>query len=144
MSGGGAGKQDTKYNNILAGVTRSMFEDLRRVNTPLENQLISYATDPNTVRNAQKSGLQAAATAFDSSQAGLQRDFARQNINLRPDQQMSFDKQMGLQKSLNEVGGGNRGGLQADDTISQVLQGGSPQSGLQQLVRGGGLAGGFN
>lgn len=134
MSGGGGG-QDYTASNLLAGITKQQWQNYQNIYQPIENKLISYATNPNVIKDAQAAAGLNADRAAASSEMGLNKALRGQGVQLTPDQQQAVSRKMGLQASLGKINAMNKAGQQTYDTVTNVLSGGAPNvSGLTQNV----------
>lgn len=129
MSGGGS----TNYSfldpgsasNTLAQLVQQQQANYQAMYEPVENQLIDYATNPNTISNAQARAGANASIASAGAAQGLNKTLEGQGIKLTPVQEQAQQRKLGLQASLSKVGAMNTAGQQTYDTISQVLSGGA-------------------
>ncbi len=140
MSGGSGYSQQFDASNQLAGILGQQWANYQSVFKPVENKLIDYATNPDTITNATANAKTNVDNAFATSSGGLQRQLSAQGVQVTPEQQTAITRQNGLSKSLAEVGAMNQSANTTYDTITSVLSGGAPNmSGLQgALSQGGG------
>ena len=97
----------TYANDAFAAVTRQQWANYVGTFVPIENQLIKYATDPNTVSNAMSSASTDVNNAFDAQTGSTQRRLSGLGVNLSPDEQAENTKATGLTRSLADVQGQN-------------------------------------
>jgi hypothetical protein len=133
----GVGQGDSNYaSNILAQITRSQYADYLARFVPVENQLISYATDPT---QPMQSALQAKGyvdSSFAANAGEMQRRFAAQGVRPTAAQSAAIQQQQQQQRGLAEVGAMNQAAQQTNNTQMQILGGATPN--LQAIKSGGG------
>ncbi len=130
MSGGGG---QTNYSfldpgsasNTLAQLVQQQQANYQAMYAPVENQLIDYATNPNTIPNAQARAGANADIGSANAVAGLNKTLETQGIKLTPVQQQAQQRKLGLQTGLSKVGAMNTAGQQTYDTITSILSGGA-------------------
>lgn len=128
MSGGGGSIEDFGASQKLANIIAQQYANYQAVYQPIENQQIAWATDPNTINNAQiQAGAQADASS-NSALTGLNKTLETSLSTLTPDQKAALQSKFGLQAALSKVGAMNRAGQQTYDTITQVLTGSAPST----------------
>ncbi len=103
----GGGGNGTSASDTFAAITRQQWSDYVNTFVPIENQLIKYATDPNTVSNAMSDASGDVNKAFDAQQGVTQRHLQGLGVNLSPDEQAAQTKATGLARSLADVGAQN-------------------------------------
>lgn len=91
----------------FAALTRQQWDDYLRNFIPIENELIQYATDPQTVTDAVMNARTDVSRAFDVQQQTQARRLRGLGIDLAPDEQASVDRQTGLARSLADVSAAN-------------------------------------
>lgn len=91
----------------FAALTRQQWDDYLRNYVPLENMVIDYATNPQTVSDAVLNARTNVAQAFDTQQGISDRRLRGLGITLAPDEQRAVDRQTGLAKSLADVSAAN-------------------------------------
>jgi hypothetical protein len=108
LFGLGKNKPDTvTANDKFAAVTRQQWADYMSTFVPIENQLIKYATDPNTVSDAMAGAHTDVNNAFDAQQGATQRRLQGLGVSLSPDEQQANTRATGLTRSLADVQGQN-------------------------------------
>jgi hypothetical protein len=90
-------------NDTFAAITRQQWHDYITNFVPIENKLISYATDPNEVSKAMSSASQGVQAAFSQQQGIQQREFKGLGITPDADTTQAMTRQTGLQASLADV-----------------------------------------
>lgn len=115
MSPGGA-PADTSASDTYAALTQEQWQTYLSTFVPIENQLISYATDPGQVTQA----MSAAHTDVQQAQAAqagaTQRNLTGMGVTLNPAQQGAAKRETGLSAALADVQGQN---MARDLTISR-------------------------
>ena len=104
---GNGGDPGHPVGDAYAALTRDQWQTYVQNFVPVENKLISYATDPSVVTNAMSSASKDVTGAFDASQASGARRLRGMGLSLDTDEQKSADKSFGLAKSLADVGAQN-------------------------------------
>ena len=97
----------TYANDTFGAVTRDQWAQYVGTFVPIENQLIKYATDPNTVSDAMSTASTGVNQAFDAQQGSTQRRLQGLGVSLSPDEQAASTKATGLTRSLADVQGQN-------------------------------------
>lgn len=90
-------------SDLFASATRQQWSQYVNTFVPIENKLISYATDPNTVSNAMAGAHQDVTDAFTAQQGATQRRLASLGTTLAPDEQQAQNLSSGLTQSLADV-----------------------------------------
>jgi hypothetical protein len=126
----------TYASDTYAALTREQWADYVKNYVPLENKLIAYATDPAQPGLAMQKASDNVTQAFDTAQAGTQRQLAGLGVQLSGDEQGAQTRAYGLQRSLADVQAQNTAGAltrarqqslmgnPAPDVTSQAVQSG--------------------
>ena len=96
-------KPDTYASDTFAAVTRQQWADYVNNFIPIENKLISYATDPGVVTDAMKQASTDVTNSFGAQQAATDRRLKGLGVALSPDEQAASNRQFSLSKSLADV-----------------------------------------
>ncbi len=94
-------------NNTFSDVTRDQWSNYVNTFVPIENQLISYATDPTQPAQAMAAASTGINQAFDAQAGSTQRRLQGLGVTLSSDEQAASTKASGLQRSLADVQGQN-------------------------------------
>lgn len=94
-------------NDTYNAVTRAQWSDYVNTFVPIENKLISYATDPTQPGQAMATASTGINQAFDAQQGSTQRRLQGLGVTLSGDEQAASTKATGLQRSLADVQGQN-------------------------------------
>jgi len=118
------GPKGPTASDLFASATRQQWSTYTNTFIPIENKLIQYATDPNTVTNAVSDAKTGVEQAFTAQQGATQRKLQGLGVQLSPDEQAAQAKSSGLTESLASVQAQNT----ARDLTVQRQQGilGSP------------------
>lgn len=109
LFGGSSPKNDTSASDAYAAMTRqSWYDYMNTLGVPQENKLISYATDPNVVKDAMTEASSDVTGAFDRQQVATQRRLSGLGLTLNADEQQAADRSSSLARSLADVGAQNR------------------------------------
>lgn len=141
MAGGG-GQPSYAYNNpdsasnVLAKIIAQQYSNYQSMFVPEENKLIKYATDPNTVPNAQKRAMGLTEQSFNAGNAGFNKGLETSNINMTPQQKASTDRQRQITQQLATVDSANRSGVRTFDSVTGILSGAQSAAGI--VPSGGG------
>jgi hypothetical protein len=125
------GGSSTQYNfdqpgsasNLLSAILRNQYSNYKAMFVPEEAKLIDYATDPNTIPNAQKRAIADVQQGFRAENAGFQKNLNGTGIQLTKPQRDRLGITRGNTQALATVDAANRAGTQAYDTISNTLAG---------------------
>lgn len=117
--GGSGGGTSTYASDVMAGLTRERWADYVSNFVPIENKLIDYATNPDTVNNAMASASADVAGAFSAREGAVARNLRGLGLTLNEDEQAAASKATGLARSLADVQGQN---LARDATVSRQQQ----------------------
>ncbi len=98
---------DMTAQNTFAALTRQQWDDYLRNYIPIENELINYATNPQTVQDAVMNARADVGRSFDAQQGMQARRLRGLGIDLAPDEQASVNRQTGLARSLADVSAAN-------------------------------------
>ncbi len=88
---------------LYADMSRKQWQDYLTTFVPIENQLIQYAMDPETVTNAVANAREDVSAQFGARQGMLDRQMRGFGTTLDPEQKAASDREFGLQKSLADV-----------------------------------------
>jgi hypothetical protein len=115
-------------SQLYAQVTQQQWSSYMQNFVPYENQLISYAMDPNKVATNMGTAGSNVAAAF-GQQAGMQqRRLAQYGIGLNPDEQKAQQRDLALNKSVADVQARNQA---KDITVAnQMSIIGAPMTGV--------------
>ena len=91
----------------FASITRQQWDDYLRYYVPIENELINYATNPQTVQDAVMNARTDVDNAFDAQVGVDERRNRGLGISLAPDEQNAVDRSRGLARSLADVSAAN-------------------------------------
>ncbi len=133
LSGGLSGFSDLKHDlfgkkskpastyasDTFARLTRERWADYVKTFVPIENQLIDYATNPDTVNNAMSSASEDVSNAFGAQQGAMSRRLKGLGLSLNEDEQMASDRSSSLSRATADVQAQN---LSRDMTISRQQQ----------------------
>ena len=97
----------TYANDTFNQVTRQQWSDYVNTFVPIENQLISYATDPTQPAQAMAAASTGINQAFDAQAGSTQRRLQGLGVSLSPDEQKASTLSSGLTRSLADVQGQN-------------------------------------
>lgn len=97
------GPQGPTASDLFASATRQQWSNYVNTFVPIENKLIQYATDPNTVTNAVSDAKTGVEQAFDAQQGATQRKLKGLGVTLSPDEQAAQTRSSGLTESLASV-----------------------------------------
>lgn len=97
----------TYAGDTYAALTRQQWADYISTFVPIENQLISYATDPNVVSNAMSEASRDVNTSYDAQEASTSRRLKGLGVTLSPEEQAAQKRSYGLSRSLADVGAQN-------------------------------------
>lgn len=117
-TGGGDDAPSTVASDMFAAVTRDQWSNYVNTFIPIENKLIDYATNPNTIPNAMADASQGVHQAFAAQQGSTQRRLQGLGVQLSPDEQAAQKRSSGLTESLADVQSQNT----ARDLTSQRQQ----------------------
>jgi hypothetical protein len=127
----------TYAGDTYAALTRGQWQQYVSTFVPIENQLIDYATSPDTVNNAMAEASKDVNASFDAQSGATGRRLRGLGVNLTPEQQGVQQRSMGLSRSLADVGAQNTAAELTRSRQQQILGNPSPQGG-QPLMAGGG------
>lgn len=103
LTGGGDDGTSTTASDLLATATRQQWSDYMNTFVPIENNLIQYATDPNTVSDAMSSASTDVNNAFTAQAGATTRQLSALGTTLDPDEQKAQTLSSGLTQSLADV-----------------------------------------
>lgn len=115
--------QPGSSSNLLAGILKQQYANFQQSFVPEENKLISYATDPNTIPNAQKRAMADASGGFAGQRAGMQKYLNTRGIQLPQQEMDQMNRRTQINQSAGLVDAANRAGVTTYDTINNVLAG---------------------
>lgn len=90
-----------------ADMTRQQWSDYVQNFVPIENQLISYATNEGNITGAVNRAMTNVDQSFEAQQGMQQRRLKGLGVELTPEQKAASDRETALSKSLSEVQGAN-------------------------------------
>jgi hypothetical protein len=138
-SGGGSNTTTNSYGintssktyagDTYAALTRDQWAQYVSTFVPIENQLIKYATDPNTVTNAMSQASADVNSSFNMQQGATQRHLQGLGVSLTPEQQRAQQKSYGLSRSLADVGAQNMTAEMTRQRQSSILGNPAPIAG---------------
>jgi hypothetical protein len=114
-------------SDTFAALTRDQWSQYVSTFVPIENQLIKYATDPNTVTNAMAKASSDVGAAYTNQQGSMQRRLTGLGITLSADEQAAQNRQFGLSRSLADVGAQNIARDLTTQRQQQILGNPAPQ-----------------
>ena len=120
--------QSTFAQDNYARLTRSMWMNYITNFVPVENDLIEYATSPDTVTNAVAKAREGVAGAFQAQQGATQRRLFGLGANLDPDEAQSLQRSSAISNSLADVNAANMASRQTRQRQQSIL--GNPAPGL--------------
>lgn len=123
----GDGQGSTASGDTYARMTRDMWANYVTNFIPVENELIEYATSPDTVTNAVSSAREDVASSFEAQKGATQRRLFGLGVNLRPDEQKSFDRSSDISNSLADVNAANMTARQTRERQQAILGSPAPQ-----------------
>lgn len=115
---GGSDAPSTSASDMFASVTRDQWNNYVNTFVPIENKLIDYATNPNTIPDAMSDASKGVHDAFGAQQGAIQRRLQGLGVQLSPDEQAAQTRSSGLTESLADVQAQNT----ARDLTSQRQQ----------------------
>lgn len=140
MSTGGsqnyAFDQPGSASNTLAQIIKNQYAAYQAMFVPEENKSIKFATDPNTIPNAQKRAMGLTEQSFNAGNAGFNKGLETSNINMTPQQKASTDRQRQITQQLATVDSANRSGVRTFDSVTGILSGAQSAAGI--VPSGGG------
>lgn len=97
------GAPSNTASQAFAALTRQQW--LNYVNTfvPVENQLIQYATSPETVSNAMSQASENVQSAFQAQEGATARRLRGLGVSLSPEEQAAQTRSFGLSRALADV-----------------------------------------
>jgi hypothetical protein len=101
------GPSGPSASDMFAQATRQQWSNYISTFVPIENSLIKYATDPNTVTNAMSDAHTGVQQAFQAQEGATQRRLTGLGVQLSPDEQAAQSRSSGLTESLADVQGQN-------------------------------------
>lgn len=125
--GGGGGGGNDYASNLFATITRQQWSNYVNTFIPLENKLIDYATNPDTVKNAMSGASEDVNAAFDAQTGATERRLKGLGVTLDADEQGAQAKSTGLARSLADVGGQNVARDLTTQRQQQILGNPAPQ-----------------
>lgn len=144
-SGGGSGVLNaygvdtgskTYAGDTYAALTRDQWQQYVSTFVPLENQLINYATNPDTVNNAMTEASRDVNASYDAQAGATQRRLKGLGVSLTPEQQGAQQRSMGLSRSLADVGAQNTAAELTRSRQQQIIGNPAPIAG-QPIMAGG-------
>jgi hypothetical protein len=92
---------------LYAQLTRQQWQDYVSRFIPIENELIEYAMNPETVRQNVAKAQAGIGQAFDTQQGVTERRLRANQQTLTGEEKAAADQQTGLSRSLGEVQAAN-------------------------------------
>lgn len=126
----------TYAGDTYAALTRDQWQNYVSTFVPIENTLISYATDPSTVTNAMSEASADVGRAYDVQQGATQRRLQGLGVSLTPEQQAAQKRSYGLSRSLADVGAQNTAAEITRSRQQAIIGNPAPQGG-QPIMAGG-------
>lgn len=102
-------------------LTRDLWAQWTTNFLPFENDLIEYASNPQTVADAQAQASKDVGLAFDAQRASTGRRLKGLGLELDADEQRAADRSYGLARSLADVNAQNVAGAQTRSRQQNVL-----------------------
>jgi hypothetical protein len=99
--------QGMSASDTYAALTQQMWQQYESTFVPIENQLISYATDPTQASKAMAQAKTDVTQAYGAQQGAMARALQGEGITLNPQQQAAQARQQNLSQSLATVQGQN-------------------------------------
>lgn len=93
--------------DTYAAMTREQWNTYLTAFVPIENQMIDYAMNPNTVRDAVTMARSDVDRSFDIQEGITERRMRGLGVTLNADEQQAADRQTGLAKALADVNAAN-------------------------------------
>ncbi len=125
--------QPPSAQDQYARLTRSMWQNYISNFVPIENELIEYATNPETVTNAVATARQGVASSFQAQQGATQRRLFGLGVNLAPDEQQSFERSSAISNSLADVNAANQTARRTRERQQSLLGNPAPTLGMGGL-----------
>lgn len=97
----------TTASDIYAQLTRDQWENYVSTFVPIENQLISYATDSSQPAQAMAAAHTDVTNSFAQQAGSQQRELSGLGVTLDPQQKAAASRATGLSQSLADVQGQN-------------------------------------
>ena len=126
----------TYAGDTYAALTRDQWQQYVSTFVPIENTMIQYATDPNTVNNAMAEASKDVNASFDAQAGATQRRLQGLGVSLTPEQQGAQKRSLGLSRSLTDVGAQNTAAELTRSRQQQIIGNPAPQGG-QPIMAGG-------
>ncbi len=108
-----------------ADLTRSQWADYIRRFVPVENRLISYALSPEVVEANMAAAGEYAEQAYAQAPQMMERQMRGFGLQLTPDQQQAYDRQMNVSKGLATTQAMNAARDASGDRQMKVITGAS-------------------
>lgn len=113
-------------SDTFAALTRDQWSTYLNTFVPLENQMIDYATNPDTVATAVGTARQDVSQSFNQQRGIQQRQLRSLGVTLNPEEQQAADRSAALSKSLADVNAANQTSLRVRDRQQSLLGNPSP------------------
>lgn len=117
--GGDNTPRSTYASDTFARLTRDRWAQYVKTFVPIENQLIDYATNPNTVSNAMSSASGNVQDSFNAQQGAMARRLQGLGLTLNADEQGASNRESSLNRGLADVQAQN---LARDETVQRQQQ----------------------
>lgn len=115
----------TYASETMAAIARRDWERYKETFMPLEDYLFQYINNPGYRQGVVSDNLQNFNSAFDSAQAGNDRNLQRYGLQLSPDETQSQQRMASLQKGLGQVEAINRTNRVLKDQEYRILGAGT-------------------
>jgi hypothetical protein len=123
-------QSQTFAQDNYARLTRETWQNYIQNFVPIENELIEYATSPDTVTNAVSEARSDVASAFQAQQGSTQRRLFGMGVNLEPDEKQSLERSSAISNSLADVNAANMTARQTRQRQQTILGNPAPDLGL--------------
>lgn len=120
---------DDFASRTFAALTRQQWDQYLSDFVPIENQLIEYATSPQTAIDAVTQARFDVGRSFEQQPAIQERRLRGLGITLSADEQEASDRQLGLAKSLADVTAANVTNQRVRDRQRSLIGSPAPQIG---------------
>jgi hypothetical protein len=107
LASGKPAPADTSASDTYAALTQQQWQNYVSTFVPIENQLISYATDKTQPAQAMAAAHTDVSNAYGVQAGSQQRQLAGEGVTLNPEQQAASTRQGALSASLADVQGQN-------------------------------------
>lgn len=132
-AGSQGAQQSGSAQDQYARLTRQMWANYVQNFIPIENDLIEYATSPDTVTNAVSRAREGVASSFQAQQGATKRRLMGLGVNLDQDEQQSFDRSSAIANSLADVNVANQTARQTRQRQQSIIGNPAPSMGMGAL-----------